>query len=60
MSLEKIKQVLKNLPEIEQGRAVVAIEGKVYTWQECRDIIEKDENSDLAKKVIERLEEIIK
>ncbi len=60
MSLEKIKQVFKNLPEIEIERAIVYIENKVYTWKECRDIIEKNENSELAKKIIEKLEELIK
>ena len=60
MSLEKIKQIIENLPEAEINRAIVSIEGKVYTWNECMNVIKKDENSDLAKKMIERLEEIIK
>lgn len=60
MSVEKIKQIFKNLPDIEINRAIVSIEGKVYTWKECMDIIEKDERADLAKKIIEKLEEIIK
>lgn len=60
MSLEKIKQIFEKLPEVEINRAIVSIKGKVYTWKECMDIIKKDKNSDLAKKIIERLEEIIK
>lgn len=60
MSLEKIKRIFENLPEIEIGRAIVSVEDKIYTWKECRDIIEKDENSELAKKIIEKLEELIK
>ena len=60
MSLEKIRWIFENLPEVEINRAIVSIENKVYTWKECRDIIEKDENSDLAKKIIEKLEERIK
>ncbi len=60
MSLEKIKLVFENLPEIEIERAIVYIENKIYTWKECRDIIEKNENPELAKKIIEKLEELIK
>lgn len=60
MSSEKIKQIFENLPEVERNRAIVSIEGKVYTWRGCRDIIEKDEGSDLAKKIIHKIEEILK
>lgn len=60
MSLEKIKQIFEKLPEVEINRAIVSIGGTVYTWKQCMEIIEKDENSDLAKKIIERLEEIIR
>lgn len=60
MSIEKIKQIFEKLPEIEISRAIVSIEGRVYTWKECMKIIKKDENSNLAKKIIYKLEEIIK
>lgn len=60
MSIEKIKQIFEKLPEIETNRAVVSIEGEVYTWKKCMEIIEKDENSELAKKIIDKIEEIIK
>lgn len=59
MSLEKIKQVFENLPEIERNRAIIFVEGKVYTWNECMDIIKNDEDSDLAKTIIAKLEGII-
>lgn len=60
MALEKLRRIFGNLPEVEINRAIVSIENKVYTWKECRDIIKKDENSELAKKIIEKLEELIK
>jgi len=60
MSLEKIKRIFENLPDLEIVRAIVSVEDKVYTWKECRDIIEKNENSELAKKIIEKLEELMK
>ena len=60
MTLEKLKRIIKNLPELEINRAVIAVENNIYTWKECREIIEKDENSELAKKIIEKLEELTK
>ena len=49
---DKIAKILKNLPEIELKRAVISVDNKIYTWNECKDIIEKNEDADLAKKII--------
>jgi len=59
MSKEKILQIFQNLPEAEINRPIVSIEGKIYTWKQCIDIIKEDENSSLAKKIIEKIGEII-
>ncbi|MBU2104526.1 MAG: hypothetical protein KKF67_02000 [Nanoarchaeota archaeon] len=45
---------------MKKKRAIVSIEGKVYTWEEVIKIIEKEENSELAQKMINEIEEIIK
>jgi len=60
MSKEQIKKIFKLLSPIEKKRAIVSIEGKVYTWEEVIKIIEKEENSELAQKMINEIEEIIK
>lgn len=60
MSKEQIKKIFKLLSPTERKRAIVFVEGKTYTWEEVIKIIEKDENSELAKKMINKLEEIIK
>ena len=60
MSKEQIKKIFKNLSPTERKRAIVFVEGKVYTWEEIIEIIEKDENSELAQKMINKIEEIIK
>ncbi len=60
MSKELIEKIVGRLSEVEKKRAIVSIEGKTYTWEEAIDIIKKDENSDLAKEIIKKIEEIIK
>ena len=60
MSREKIKKIFELLSPTEKKRAIVFIEGRTYTWEEIINIIEKDENSELIKKIINKIEEIIK
>jgi len=60
MSKEQIKKIFERLSPIERKRAIVFIWGKTYTWEEIIKIIEKDENSELAKIIINKIEEIIK
>lgn len=60
MSKEQIREIFKRLSPTERKRAIVFVKDKVYTWEEVIEIIEKDENSELAKEMINKIEEIIK
>ena len=60
MSKKFIEEIFRRLPEEEKRRAVVFVEGKVYTWKEALAEIEKDEHSELSKKLQKRIEELAK
>lgn len=60
MSKEQIKKIFGGLSPTERKRAIVFVKGKTYTWEEVIKIIENDENSELAKEMINKIEEIIK
>lgn len=58
MSLQLIKKIINGLPESERKRAVVAVEGTVYTWENALAKLEEDENSPLAQKIQKMIEEM--
>ncbi len=60
MSLEDVKKIFEKIPEVEIDRPIVSIEDKIYTWKKCKEIVESEPDSDLAQKIIEKIEEIIK
>lgn len=60
MSSAEIKKIFERLSPTEKKRAIVFVEGRTYTWEEIINIIEEDENSKVAKKIINKIEEIIK
>ncbi len=60
MSEEQIKKIFERLSPIEKTRAIISVEGKVYTWEEIIKVIEKKENLELIKKIINKIDEIIK
>jgi len=60
MSIEKIEKIVKGLPEVEKKRPFVAIRGKVYTWEQALEEVKKDEDSDIAKIINEKIEELEK
>lgn len=59
MKKELIEKLFGRLSEVEKKRAIVFVKGKTYTWEEAVNIIRKDENSDLAKEIIKKIEEIV-
>jgi len=60
MSKELIEKIFKKLPEEEKKKAVVSIEGEVYTWEEALAEIQKDEHSEISKKIQQKIEELAK
>lgn len=57
-NLKKIETLIDKLPKPEKERAVIFIEGKIFTWKEILEEFKKD--SELANKIEERLMENIK
>jgi len=57
-NVEKIKILVDKLPEPEKDRAVIFIEGRIFTWNEILE--EFNKGGDLADKIENKLSEKIK
>lgn len=58
MSKEDFKRIFERLPIAERKMPAIIIDEKVFTWEEAW--IEVRDNKPLAKKIQDKIEEIIK
>jgi len=56
--IEKIEKFVNSLPDAEKGRAVLVVEGKIFSWESILKEFKK--GGPLSKKVLKELEEKLK